>query len=482
MARQITLSTKLSVILAVFLLIGVINSTIIFLVVKSGEHTAHAINLAGRQRMLTQRMSKEAFMLHDAANPEERRAHVADLQKTFTLFDQTLNGLINGDPEQKLSAARHPELRQQLQEVARLWSDFAVHVKAMLSAEAGSSNEEQALLAIEAQNVPLLIAMNQAVVAYEKSNNRHTILLVQGGLLLTMFITACLAWLFSNRHIVTPLQRISNALDLGAKHIGSASDTVAAGAENIADLAANQASTLEESSASLEEITAMSKSNEENTARAQALMRKNQEVVTTANNFMEQTKGAMDEIAVAGQSIGKIIKTIDEIAFQTNLLALNAAVEAARAGEAGAGFAVVADEVRNLAQRSASAAKDTSALIKDVIDKIYGGGALVEQTTDCFAEVTDGSNQVAQLINEIVSAIHEQTQGINQINIGITEIDTSTQRNAANSEESAQVAREMRQEATNLQAIVERLTVLVTGTTNPQSATSRKPQLPALPE
>ncbi|HMK65117.1 MAG TPA: methyl-accepting chemotaxis protein, partial [Thermodesulfobacteriota bacterium] len=163
------------------------------------------------------------------------------------------------------------------------------------------------------------------------------------------------------------------------------------------------------------------------------------------------------EISAASEETGKIVKTIDEIAFQTNLLALNAAVEAARAGEAGAGFAVVADEVRNLALRAADAAKNTSNLIEGTVKKIRTGSDVVQQTNQTFEKVAKSSKKVAELVGEIATASNEQAQGIEQINKAMSEMDRVVQRNAASAEESASASEEMTAQAEQMKEYVKEL-------------------------
>ena len=181
---------------------------------------------------------------------------------------------------------------------------------------------------------------------------------------------------------------------------------------------------------------------------------------------MKEVIGSMGEISQASEETGKIIKTIDEIAFQTNLLALNAAVEAARAGEAGAGFAVVADEVRNLALRAADAAKNTSNLIEDTVKKVKQGSEIVARTNEAFGKVASGSKKAGQLIGEITAASQEQAQGIGQVSTAIAEMDRVVQQNAANSEESAAASEELNAQAEQLKEFVQQLVAIVGGNAN----------------
>ena len=209
--------------------------------------------------------------------------------------------------------------------------------------------------------------------------------------------------------------------------------------QNLSEAASEQASSLEETSSSLEEMTSMTKQNAGNAAQANNLMTTAQQIIENANVSMNELTGAMKEIAISSEQTQKIVKTIDEIAFQTNLLALNAAVEAARAGEAGAGFAVVADEVRNLAMRAAEAAKNTSSLIEDIVKKIRNGEKLVGVTNEAFKEITGSSAEVVQLIAEIARASQEQSNGIEQLNRAVGGMNSITQQNAAGAEELASI-------------------------------------------
>jgi len=200
------------------------------------------------------------------------------------------------------------------------------------------------------------------------------------------------------------------------------------------DAAAEEAASIEETSASLDEISSMTSQNADNTGQANQLMLSVKAAIGKANESMTQLTSSMKEITKASEQTQKIVKSIDEIAFQTNLLALNASVEAARAGEAGAGFAVVADEVRNLAMRSKGSAQDSTNLIEDIVRKVKEGEQLVKTTSTAFGEVTASSGKVVDLMGEIEVASREQAQGISQVNSVIASLSNTTQQNAGNAE------------------------------------------------
>jgi methyl-accepting chemotaxis protein len=240
---------------------------------------------------------------------------------------------------------------------------------------------------------------------------------------------------------------IIEGMNEGAEQVASASGQVSSSSQQMAEGSSEQAASIEETSSSLEEMSSMTKQNADNSSEADNLMKEASKSMTTLTRSMEETSKASEET-------GKIIKTIDEIAFQTNLLALNAAVEAARAGEAGAGFAVVADEVRNLAMRAADAAKNTSTLIEDTINRVKEGTGIEVETNKSFTKV-------AELVSEISAASNEQAQGIEQVSKAVVEMDKVVQQNAANAEESASASEEMNAQAEQMKSMVDELVALV---------------------
>jgi methyl-accepting chemotaxis protein len=280
-------------------------------------------------------------------------------------------------------------------------------------------------------------------------------------LLLTLAVGAVLTWVI--RDIGTVLQKSIIELSDGAEHVAAAAGQVSSSSQSLAQGASEQATSLEETSASSEEINSMARRNTDNSRSTADLLNRSNAKVNQANRFLEDMVVSMDLITESSGKISKIIKVIDEIAFQTNILALNAAVEAARAGEAGMGFAVVADEVRSLAQRSAQAAKDTAALIEDSIMRSSEGKAKVDQVALAIRAVTEESAQVKVMVDEVSIGSEEQSRGIDQIGRAIGRMEQVTQTNAASAEESAAAAQELSAQSETLKAVIGRLQEMVGG-------------------
>ncbi len=293
-----------------------------------------------------------------------------------------------------------------------------------------------------------------------RSNSMALINLVLLSLGLALIISSIY---FMIRSIVGPIHAITEGLHTVADQVATASNEVAAAGQSLADGSSQQASAIEETSSSLEEMTAMTRQNADNAAQAKALMTEARQIVERVDDHVDQMAAAVGEVTRSSEETGKIIKTIDEIAFQTNLLALNAAVEAARAGEAGAGFAVVAGEVRNLAIRAADAARNTSSLIENTITTVYKSRELTAQTQAAFKENMEISVRVGNLVDEIAAASQEQAQGIDQISKAVAEMDKVVQQTAANAEESASASEEMSGQARHMKEYADDLTGIIAG-------------------
>jgi len=255
------------------------------------------------------------------------------------------------------------------------------------------------------------------------------------------------------------LEKLISEITVSAQNLAQAVEQIASGNQNLSQRTSEQASSLEEVASTIEEATAAIRQNAENSEQANKLSGETTKLAEEGNRVMKEAVNQINEINKSSKKIEEIISLINEISFQTNLLALNAAVEAARAGEQGRGFAVVAGEVRNLAQRSANAAKEIGALIKDSIDKIIVGTDLANKSGESLGEIVESMKNVARLVSEIAAASHEQKQGIDQINIAVSEMDNMTQQNAALVEETASASEEMASQANELNGMVEKFKI-----------------------
>lgn len=265
----------------------------------------------------------------------------------------------------------------------------------------------------------------------------------------------------SYKNILEAMHNIRLTLSDALLEIDHASEQVSTGASQVSDAAqalsqgaTEQASSIEELSATITDISNRIKENAANATEANTLSQEASEGVLSGNQKMADMIAAMNDIASTSNEIGKIIRTIDDIAFQTNILALNAAVEAARAGSAGKGFAVVADEVRNLAGKSAEAAKNTTLLIENAITAIGNGTKIAGETAEALRLVVEKSNVSAVRISEIAEASTAQAEAVMQVTTGIDQISAVVQTTSATSEESAATSEELSAQAVTLKSLV----------------------------
>ena len=268
------------------------------------------------------------------------------------------------------------------------------------------------------------------------------------------YVGALGAVLESIRKINNNLSDTLAQIDLSAEQVSSGSEQVSTGAQSLAQGATEQASAVEELSATISEIANGAKKNAENGETAMRQSQESGNLVLESAKYMEEMVEAMGSISQSSQEIGRIISTIENIAFQTNILALNAAVEAARAGSAGKGFAVVADEVRNLATKSDQAAKATKELIDRSIESVQGGNEIVKKVSDALSKTVEASNLAMGSLKEITKAVEAEAESISQVTEGIDQISSVVQTNSATSEESAAASEELSSQASLMKELM----------------------------
>jgi methyl-accepting chemotaxis protein len=414
------------------------------------------------------------YKIMNWANANYEKQRIEDLAKEqFTLLDKTIGNIKTASESNRLNEAEKGHYKKAISQISK-YKEMALNI--MESIQSGDTATGSILMGQEDDNFQVMNKGLSDLMALEKKLSKEKYEEVMASItansrqfviisILAIIISALLN-IFMARFITAPIREtmtfvrkmadgdLTQTLNVDSKdEIGDLAISVNQMREKIegavsqsvgtsqvlASSASEQAAALEETSSSLEEMSAMTHKNAENTSRANQLMAMNKEATEKANGSMNELINSMAEIGQASEETQKIVKTIDEIAFQTNLLALNAAVEAARAGEAGAGFAVVADEVRNLAMRAAEAAKNTSGLMGDIVNKVKAGKNLVGVTNGAFKQVKEGSEKVVELVAEIAAASQEQSQGIEQVNKAVVEMNEVTQRNAASAEELASI-------------------------------------------
>ncbi|MDL4914617.1 MAG: methyl-accepting chemotaxis protein [Enterobacterales bacterium endosymbiont of Blomia tropicalis] len=332
----------------------------------------------------------------------------------------------------------------------------------LLNAQSNTMLTRLGLVQIPLAAILLLVLLGFVRTMMKRLNvlNKNIEALSMGGADLTQRLPASSSPEFnavaqSFNQFISYLQGLMRQVGESALTISAASREIASGNANLSSRTEDQASSIVETAASMEQLTGTVRQNADNATHANQLADDASKVAARGTDVVRQVVSTMGEIHHSSRKVVDIISVIDSIAFQTNILALNAAVEAARAGEQGRGFAVVASEVRNLAQRSANSAREIKKLIEESVANIDTGSQLVEQAGNTMDELMQGVSSVTTLIGEIMSASREQSMGIEQVNVAITQLDGTTQQNAVLVEQVSAAAQAMETQSVQLESIVQ---------------------------
>lgn len=381
---------------------------------------------------------------------ENLSVEIDEKSKEFFVHITALDDLHLSDSTTKAISDTRPALNQYTEiskEIIKLISDGQ-----LTDAESKKQKFDESFeyLEVKLEGLGDLIEKEAAQASTEGSS---TLILI-GSITLAGVVLGLILSLFVIRNLKRNVSFFLDKVTQSTETISHSSEKLSESNDEFSANAAESSASLQETVASLEEISSMVKLNSENAKKASDVSSTSRDSAQKGELSITDLSLAMQDINKSSKKMEEIINVIDEIAFQTNLLALNAAVEAARAGEMGRGFAVVAEAVRTLAQRSASAAKDISQMIKESITKIESGTQVVESSRVALNAIFNSVKEISEFNQQISNASREQSEGIRQISEAMNQIDTATQRNATGAQEVATISKDVLEQSKELKSLV----------------------------
>jgi methyl-accepting chemotaxis protein len=409
----------------------------------------------------------------NAASQADTLEELTELQRRFDKHSEMYKNAEAIFQKTDLSQS-NPILSENIMNVEKRLNEFGSGEKSIFSVRRAEIAVEEQIRGILAENgktaekmnghVSIIVMRTQKEVSALWEQFMALIKSLMKGIIVINAVVIAVIILFSAfipKSLIKPLKKAICDLDDSSHQVLLISGNSQNASQMIAAGAAEQSSSLNQTSASLKEIADMTAQNAEHAENVNNMIKNMSPLFAQAEERIAELRNSMDDITDASRKTTDIIKTMDSIAFQINLLALNASVEAAHAGEAGAGFAVVADEVRNLAAKSAQAAKTTTLMIGEIIEKIIQGSEIAEKSNASFSEIVKQVSGISRLVAGIAKASGEQSAEIEQIYAQVEQLDHITRLNASGAVESASFSDKMSAESQRMKEIVNNLVVLI---------------------
>ncbi|GBC60472.1 hypothetical protein DENIS_1425 [Desulfonema ishimotonii] len=439
--------------------------------VVAGEDASDIDHLTFMVAEYGKMLSRISVRFHKLGLDYFKQPIVTEEHPLLTLLDGLtlkLQGLNISDPD---IAEYGSQLTQAIGRYRQLILDFHQAAERLGTQLDGLEHEKEGLLILMAQIDSNVLENTENASASLTRKISETI--VTCLIILIFALPVIITALMINRSVALSLKAVIRGLKNSFGGTLENSEQVASASWQLSEGVTALAESLNDTIFSIEQMASMTRKNADSAAQADHIVRNSGQDIEKAKASMARMNRFIGAISESSEETRKIVQTIDDIAFQTNLLALNAAVEAARAGKAGAGFAVVSNEVRNLALRTAEAAGNTAAIIRDTVQKVNEGAKLFEETHRAFAKVETGGLKIGGLMVEIAAASDEQARGIQKINTVVSEMDQLVHLNTANAEELADTSGKMNTQAEQMNEFVEALVHLVGKIGN-----DRKPEAP----